>query len=135
MKILISLCRKKLDPDYKKAMEEYIKRVSPFCNVQLRLCRYASELICNDTKGITYIVAPGEDSMTSTDLARHINELNVNGCSLIHFIIPDDPDPVPAEVTRFFLSSFTMDTELTAVVLTEQIYRAYTILNHITYHK
>ena len=66
-------------------------------------------------------------------------ELPVESEDVVTIIEPSEEE-IKEEQARnnleaFNLSSFTMSPDLTTVVLTEQLYRAYTIMNNITYHK
>ena len=70
--------------------------------------------------------------------AAKIEELGLSGYSRIEFVVADPATVYDLDIAKFSpfsLSGFTMSIDLTTVVLTEQLYRAYTILNHITYHK
>ena len=74
-----------------------------------------------------------------------LEQLGLSGYSRIEFVIAEQSadthtdgisrSPGDPELSIFSLSGFTMSVDLTTVILTEQLYRAYTILNHITYHK
>lgn len=70
--------------------------------------------------------------MTSPEFAREIENLSVRGASSIDFFIGEQPEE---DMEVFRISSFTMDSSLTAAVLLEQIYRAYRIIHHQAYHK
>lgn len=147
MEITIYVNRKKFDKDYLAATNEYIKRTSPYCRVQLKSLSNQNKSISEKTdKTAIYAVVPGKETCSSTELAAQIQKLNLHGISAIdYFICCDESDYKhlstiykavhSTNMPRICLSSFSLDEELTAVVLTEQIYRAYTILNNITYHK
>lgn len=142
MEIQIYTDSKKKDKNYEMAISEYAKRLTPFCKISVKKVKaYPKPELSKDTALITVI--PGHNSISSPDLAKHINELNINGISKIIYIIFDSAEQSDsylstyeiADTHAFCLSSFSMSKELTTVVLCEQIYRAYTILNNITYHK
>ncbi len=137
MEINIHIETKKLDKNLKLAIEEYVKRTSPYCKIFIKLYK-SLEKISLKSGSKAYMVVPGSSSPSSPELAGLINKLNVNGFSCIEFIItnPEDtPNIEKNELEELNLSSFTMGPDLTTVVLTEQLYRAYTIMNNITYHK
>lgn len=135
MEILIHIETKKIDTSYKKAIEEYVKRTSPFCKVSIKTYKNIEKISFNKSSK-KYIVIPGKETMSSPELADMIQTLNLNGCSCIEFIISENKViSDSSEISKFCISSFGMNVDLNAVVLTEQIYRAYTILNNITYHK
>lgn len=143
MEILIHIEKKKLDTEYAKAVAEYVKRLSAFCRVRCLYYKDLSKLTMSDSSAC-FRVIPGIDTISSEAFASKIEQLGLSGYSRIEFVvaqqnqISDTNETTSSdigELPSFFLSGFTMSTDLTTVVLTEQLYRAYTILNHITYHK
>ncbi len=68
------------------------------------------------------------------DYAARINSLTSSGTSKINFYIGYD-ESLTADMENFSLCSVQPSAEMTALLLSEQTYRAYTILNNITYHK
>lgn len=143
MEILIHIEKKKLDTEYAKAVAEYVKRLSAFCRVRCLYYKDLSKLTLSDSSAC-FRVIPGIDTISSEAFASKIEQLGLSGYSRIEFVvalqnrIADTNETTNSDIgglTPFSLSGFTMSTDLTTVVLTEQLYRAYTILNHITYHK
>lgn len=135
MEITIHTDIKKMDSDYKKAFEEYAKRTSPYCKIILKTYKNLSKPELKKGAAVIVIV-PGSDTISSPGLAELISGYNLNGFSSLDFIIPSAQDlQVEAAAKVINISSFTLDTQLTTVVLAEQLYRAFTILNNITYHK
>ncbi len=133
MEIIINLKKKKMDSDYEGAIKEYVKRLTPFCRVIVKTVKlFKSPAPKKDTK--LFKVCPIIDTISSVDFCRLIQTCNLNGYSRIIFYINPRPEELP-ECDILSVSSFDMSTELTSVVLCEQIYRAYTIMNNITYHK
>lgn len=137
MEINLHIETKKLDKNLKLAIEEYVKRTSPYCRINIKLYKNLEKLTMKSGSK-AYLVVPGDDSPSSPELAQLINQLNIKGYSCIEFII-SNPEAAynitTNDLENFNLSSFTMSPDLTTVVLTEQLYRAYTIMNNITYHK
>ena len=143
MEILIHIEKKKLDTEYAKAVAEYVKRLSAFCRVRCLYYKDLSKLTLSDSSAC-FRVIPGIDTISSEAFASKIEQLGLSGYSRIEFVvalqnrIADTNETANSDIgglPSFSLSGFTMSTDLTTVVLTEQLYRAYTILNHITYHK
>lgn len=143
MEILIHIEKKKLDTEYAKAVAEYVKRLSAFCRVRCLYYKDLSKLTMSDSSAC-FRVIPGIDTISSEAFASKIEQLGLSGYSRIEFVvaqqnrISDTNETTSSDIgglLSFSLSGFTMSTDLTTVVLTEQLYRAYTILNHITYHK
>lgn len=144
MEILIHIEKKKLDTDYEKAVAEYVKRLSAFCRVRCIYYKDLSKLTMHNSSAC-FRVVPGRDTISSEDFAIKLEQLGLSGYSRIEFVIAEQSDgtqtddiscsPGDPELSIFSLSGFTMSVDLTTVILTEQLYRAFTILNHITYHK
>ena len=144
MEILIHIEKKKLDTDYEKAVAEYVKRLSAFCRVRCIYYKDLSKLTMHNSSAC-FRVVPGRDTISSEDFAIKLEQLGLSSYSRIEFVIAEQPDdthtdaisrsPGDPKLSIFSLSGFTMSVDLTTVILTEQLYRAYTILNHITYHK
>lgn len=150
MNINVYLNLKKLSDDAKDAVNEYIKRISPFACLNVYTSKQVQPpLKASDTKSYIVIPAPasscGCKTISSPDFAKKLNDMAVNGVSRINYyvgysneeiykMIPDAGKNInPTE--EFAVSSMYVNDELLAVVLSEQIYRAYTINNNITYHK
>ena len=157
MDITIHINTKKADKDYQSAINEYCKRTSPFCKLSVTYHKKADSILqlLNNTqkKNNTHIICivPGKTSISSLELADGIKNLNLHGISSIDCIIADSSFECFIDFNNFNrsileinnydmpsllnISSFEFDNCLSAVVTCEQIYRAYTILNNITYHK
>ncbi len=157
MDITIHINTKKADKDYQSAINEYCKRTSPFCKLSVTYHKKADSILqlLNNAqkKNNTHIICivPGKASISSLELADGIKNLNLHGISSIDCIIADSSFEGVIDFNNFNrsileinnydmpsllnISSFEFDNCLSAVVTCEQIYRAYTILNNITYHK
>ena len=143
MDITICMKGKKLDKDSTAAMAEYMKRMSTFCRVNTKFFKsYTDYPVALGEHSIAFIVSPGKKSPSSPELAETINHLQTSGYSSIFYYVINDEDTLSDEEQLHFskfehlhLSCFTMQPHTTAIVLSEQLYRAFTILNHITYHK
>ncbi len=145
MEIYIHMNKKKINPNCKLAIEEYVKRVSPFCKIKLMLYKDFSKLNLHNNSKIFQII-PGACTISSTDLAKLISQITLSGTSCLEFIIPEitlekrienesNPSMVQYDISDISFSSFESSPDVTAVYATEQLYRAFTILNNITYHK
>ena len=80
----------------------------------------------------------GKD-MTSLNLAEKLKELSLNGISVINFVIGSSyglSQTVKEKSDyKLSMSKMTFPHQLARVMLLEQIYRAYTIINNKKYHK
>lgn len=141
MEIIIHIETRKIDKNLQLAIEEYTKRTSPFCKVNIKLYKTLDKINFK-TGSKVYNVTPGSKSPSSEGLAKLIETNNLNGISCIEFLIRNCNNHDEAQIKsqnieaeNFNISSFELSPDLTTVVLAEQIYRAYTIMNNITYHK
>ncbi|MBE5934092.1 MAG: 23S rRNA (pseudouridine(1915)-N(3))-methyltransferase RlmH [Lachnospiraceae bacterium] len=142
MEIIIHVETKKIDKSMQLAIDEYIKRTSPFCKVTIKTYKKLDKLSTKNGSKV-YNLLPGCNSPSSEGFARIIEINNLNGISCIEFVITaiqEDTNQCMiydflCDTEKFNISSFSMTPDLTTVVLSEQIYRAYTIMNNITYHK
>lgn len=133
MEIILHIEARKLDNDYKKASDEYIKRMSFFACVKIICHKNLKE--ASLTKGSYVInVNPAGEKLSSTDLAGKINDICVNGYSRIEIIISNNFTYENADLS-LAISTLKMEEQLTLTALCEQLYRAFTIQNNITYHK
>ena len=165
MKIDILCVGKVKEAFYRQAIDEYSKRLSRYANLNIiqvndektpdnasdnvidsilekegdRLLKYIP-----DYSGIgtdTYIISLEIDGkkMTSEELAGQISNLGTNGISHLIFIIGGSLG-LHHNVTRtaelhLSFSDMTFPHQLMRVILLEQIYRAYRIINGQPYHK
>jgi 23S rRNA (pseudouridine1915-N3)-methyltransferase len=87
-----------------------------------------------------YIVALDRDgrSWSTEDLANHIAEWQQDGTNIS--ILIGGPEGMSQELldkadVRISLSAMTFPHPVVRIILAEQLYRAYSILNHHPYHK
>ena len=77
--------------------------------------------------------------ISSDELAQFLADRANSGAGDVAFVIGSshglDDSVKRAAQARISLGRITLPHQLARLVLTEQLYRAYTILNHITYHK
>ena len=140
-------------------VEEYSKRLSRYCSLEIielpdektpDHASNAQEEMIKRTEGerILKALKPGSYCITlaiegvmlsSEELAKKINTLGVNGISHISFVIGGSLG-LSEEVLRhadlnLSFSRLTFPHQLIRVVLLEQIYRSYRIINNEPYHK
>lgn len=150
----------KIKEDYfKKAIEEYEKRLKAYCRVNFIELKDESEgknlsdkdidiildkegkRILEKIKERSFIVVldiKGK-SIDSVEFSKKINDIMLDGISSIDFIIGGSLG-ISQEVKdkanySLSFSKFTFPHKLMKVILMEQIYRAFTIINNKTYHK
>ena len=133
------------------AINEYSKRLSRFVNlkiVELPQCKideknatlkFEEQKIIEACEGYVVLLDIKGEQFSSEALASTIKKLEVNGQSTISFVIGGSFG-VSEEVRkkanmRLSFSSLTFPHQLFRVMLLEQIYRAFTIINNMPYHK
>lgn len=154
------ICVGKIKEDYfKKAIEEYEKRLKAYCRVNFIELKDESEgknlsdkdidiildkegkRILEKIKERSFIIVLDilGRSIDSVEFSKKINDIMLDGISSIDFIIGGSLG-ISQEVKdkanySLSFSKFTFPHKLMKVILMEQIYRAFTIINNKTYHK
>ena len=99
------------------------------------------EALLSRLKPGDYLVALDQrgESLSSADLAARIDRLRENGVKTINLAVGGpwglDPSLLKRADWMLSLGPLTLPHELARLVILEQIYRAYAILNHLPYHK
>lgn len=141
MNINLFINEKKLSFDAESAIKEYIKRISPYANMKIFT---AEAVLTFDSSKNTknFLIKPasiseyGCSTISSPDFAMLINKMALNGISRINYYIGYKKNELKiAFIEDFAISTMNLSTTILAQALAEQIYRAYTINNNITYHK
>ncbi len=159
MKVKIICVGKIKEKFFRDAIEEYSKRLSKFC--QLEICEVQDEMTpenASDNEVSKILKKEGErilskikDSdflitleilgkkLTSEELASKISSITLSGHSSIAFVIGgslgiDDSIKKKASFALSF-SDMTFPHQLMRVILLEQIYRAFKINTGEPYHK
>lgn len=143
---------------FKKAIEEYKKRISKFATVEI--CEVAeSKLSANPSKKeieqalkeerkrmekkilpgayVTVLAIEGKQT-TSEDFSENLQRNMTEGYSCFTFVIGSSYGLSHIFKQQYHTLSFSKMTfphQLMRVILLEQLYRAFKILNHETYHK
>lgn len=139
----------------KKAIAEYEKRLSRYCKISCKFIKKEKEwesLFVKDTGMKKFIVQPGKAELTSERLSEQIKNWEGSGIKGIMLFVPEWSEEIladdqikkasktkqpkqPLMIESLVLSDFTMSSNMTGIVLYEQIYRGYRILNNHPYHK
>ena len=144
---------------FKDAFNEYQKRLSAFCKFELieldeykiKSCPSETEIEkCLEQEGLkiftkipdsSYVIAMCIEGteLTSQKFAKHIENIAANQTSCICFIIGSSYGLAKNIKKRadflMSMSAMTFPHQLMQMILLEQIYRGYRILNHEPYHK
>ena len=119
---------------------EYLKRISQFfpCNVSGKFSaakgRQAATKVWVCDRG------SGSRMLSSEELAHHLQQVMDSGTKQLHIVIGGPDGFAGKEIAqycpdlRWSFGPLTLPHELAAVVASEQIYRALTILKHLPYH-
>ncbi len=159
LKINVICVGKLKEKFYLSACEEYLKRIGAYASVSVvelpeipmgdgasgaqieqALKREAEQVIKKIPKGAYVIPLCIEgDLVSSEQLAKKLGEIQVQGNSCICFLIGGS-NGLSEEVKRMggmklSMSKMTFPHHLARVMLLEQIYRAFQILNGGNYHK
>ena len=138
---------------FKEAIEEYKKRLSRFADIKiielkenapknngeiLSCLKKDAEEIKKHIKGYPICLDIKGKMLSSEELAKKIDTLSLSN-SEISFIIGAS-NGIDEEIKnlckeRISFSPLTFPHQLMRVIFLEQLYRAFTILNNIAYHK
>lgn len=159
MKISVLCVGKVKEKFYRDAIDEFVKRLSRYCKLEIievadekteeqsteneiRLVKEKEgERLLKNIKDDAYVIALCIDGkqLNSEELSEKIEKLGIQGISHIYFVIGGSLGLADAVIKRAdFKLSFSMMTfphQLMRVILLEQVYRAYRIINHEPYHK
>lgn len=122
------------------AVKEYSKRISGYARLNIKETKNDRELIPNlQKKSFKIALCVEGKQLSSEELAEKIETVTSSGVSDITFVIGDSDgmgEDVKAECDlRLSFSKMTFPHQLMRVILLEQIYRAFTIINNGKYHK
>lgn len=137
---------------FKDAMQEYIKRIGGFCKINVievkdydsineidKIKKLEAENLFKHKKGYTIALEINGENLSSEGFAQKIQETFNQKSSYITFFIggSNGLDKTFSDSCDYKLSfsKLTFPHQLMRVILLEQIYRAFTIINHRSYHK
>ena len=134
-------------------INEYLKRIKPFANLEIieikELNNFESERnLTDEGKNVLKYISSSDFVITleiegkmlsSTELADYINKHYTYNNKVMTFIIGSS-DGLSDEVKRrsdykLSFSKMTFPHQLMRVIFLEQLYRAFSIINHSKYHK
>ncbi|MBR4377552.1 MAG: 23S rRNA (pseudouridine(1915)-N(3))-methyltransferase RlmH [Bacilli bacterium] len=152
-------CIGKIKEQYlKDGINEYVKRISPYSNIEI--VEVADSKVKDNPNSADISIAKNEEGervlkllkndyligldmnkpeFTSEEFASFLDKKMVEGGSNISFVIGGSyglSDALKARCnTSISLSKLTFLHQMTRLILLEQIYRGFKILNNETYHK
>ena len=159
MKITILCVGKVKEKFYRDAIMEFSKRLSRYCKLEIvevadektqeeaseneiRMVKEKEgERLLKNVKEDAYVICLCIDGkqLDSEELSEKIEKLGVQGTSHICFVIGGSLGLSDAVIKRadfkLSFSKMTFPHQLMRVILLEQIYRSYRIMNNEPYHK
>jgi 23S rRNA (pseudouridine1915-N3)-methyltransferase len=159
LKISIIAVGKLKEEYWKEAVKEYSKRLSRYCQLtiddvdevkgsdnineaeKMSILKGEGENILKKIKRDSFIIALDIKGakLSSDQLSDKINELGIMGKSNITFVIGGSlglsSEILDLANLKLSFSDMTFPHQMMKVILLEQIYRSYKIINNETYHK
>ena len=159
MKITIVCVGKIKEKFYRDALVEYTKRLSRYCSLSItevadeKTKEQASDVECaiiKDREGERILKSIREDgyvitlaidgkNLDSVELSKKIENLALTGKSNLYFVngvyVGLSDEVMKRADYKLSFSRMTFPHQLMRVILLEQIYRSYRIINHEPYHK
>lgn len=160
MKIKIVAVGKIKEQYFKSAISEYEKRLSAYTNTEIievpdepiaknsnatldqQIKEKEGSKILSTIKDNEYVILLDLHKANEYDsiaFANHLDKLFTNGKSTITFVIGGSlglGENIRQRANeRIILSKFTFTHQMVRILILEQIYRAFKINNHETYHK
>ena len=140
------------DARLRSLVEDYVKRLGHFVRVEIVELKEAGRAgqagidkeaarISDALRpgGVTIVLDVGGVEWTSQQLAEQVKTWEVRGIKEVAFVI-GGPHGLPQELVAradrlWSLSRLTLTHEMARVLVFEQLYRAYTIINGLPYQK
>lgn len=159
MKITICCVGKIKEKFYSQAIEEYSKRLSKYCKLEIKeaadektpdsasdtvnrmIKEKEGDRLLSFIKDDSYVIALAIDGkmLDSVELSEKIDNLMLSGKSDIVFVIGGslglDKRVLDRADYRLSFSKMTFPHQLMRVILLEQIYRSFRIMKNEPYHK
>ncbi len=159
MKITILAAGRIKESFFRSAVEEYVKRLNKYVKLEiletadektpdhassqeaLQIKEKEGQRMAKHIRADAYVIALDVEGrmLDSLELSEKIRLLGVHGTSHIIFLIGGSLGLAPALLKQadcvLSFSKLTFPHQLMRVILLEQIYRSYRIINHEPYHK
>ena len=145
MKITIITVGKIKEKYLRDAIAEYSKRLSRYCKLEIievadeKTVEHASEAVEDKEDAYVITLEINGEQLTSEQLAAKVEQLGIQGTSHLVFIIGGSiglgKEVLGKSDYALSFSKMTFPHQLMRVILLEQIYRSYRIINGEPYHK
>ena len=159
-KVKIIAVGKIKEPYIEEGLRDYVQRIKPYAHIDIKEVKdeggaskripkaERDRILAKEASGIRRHVSAGEHiialdrkgkRLSSPQLAAYLSRLGSQGQSRVGFVIGGsvglDPAILEAADTCLSFSTYTFPHQLFRLLLLEQVYRAFTILNGHPYHK
>ncbi|HOD69874.1 MAG: Ribosomal RNA large subunit methyltransferase H [Deltaproteobacteria bacterium ADurb.BinA179] len=136
MKLVVCLAGKTERGAVGDLVDDYRKRISRYVPVEII---EAKKLRAQSREGVHVLLSPDGRHMTSEEFASFLEKILNSSAKHLFFYVGGpsgfDRELVQAVPDRISLSPMTFSHQIVRVMLFEQVYRAFTILNNEPYHK
>lgn len=140
------ICVGKIKEDfYREAIEEYKKRLSKYTKLEIielldSNIKNEKDLILKNinSKDYNILLDINGKEYSSTSFSKHLDELFIKNSTITFIIGGSDgvDNSIKNNVNELIsFSHLTFPHQLFRIILLEQIYRSYKIINNETYHK
>jgi 23S rRNA (pseudouridine1915-N3)-methyltransferase len=117
-------------------VDDYRKRISRYAPVEVI---EAKTLRVQSREGVHVLLSPDGRIMTSEGFASFLGDILNSSAKHLFFYVGGptgfDPEMEKAVPEKISLSAMTFNHQIIRIMLFEQVYRAFTILNNEPYHK
>ena len=130
-------CPGKMPSCYRDAIGEYEKRLGLYTKISLKVIRKEKEWNKTLEEAEEGFYLTTGFSSGSEEFSAEIGKWESTGRKEIHFYVdPSCQTEVPSDqLSAFSISRFQINGPMTALILYEQVYRAYRIMHNHPYHK
>ena len=143
MRYYIYCNEKKLNTNIQKAIDEFEKRLSAYCETQMivsNILSFPKDL--KENNHCFVYISKSNSTFTSIEFANYIDSVSQSGKSNLHVIIGFEEYTVYEALSalsvvpeNISLTKTALSNETLSLMFLEQLYRGYTILQGKTYHK
>lgn len=134
-RVVVHLHGKPSDRNMAMLVEEYSQRLKSRVRLEIHNVKLGTGEYLSSLPESTILLDEGGEKPTSTEFAERFAEWTISQEDTHLAIGPADGFPKVHEHKTISLSAMTMPHELAAVVLMEQLYRAYEIGRGSAYHR
>ena len=138
LKVTLLFAAKKLSAPTLAGLQEYKKRLSQSCQLDWKTSVEPPEGVAqNNSSGQVHMILLDQNgqSYSSPELASQIQTLMTSGTSQLVFYMGVPSRGHPPACSTLSLSPATLSSNTAGLLVTEQIYRAFRILEGKSYHK